>query len=181
MSLVQLRVLVAFLLFVPFLSGCLLMADRQEQATINPEDGSQEITFFSSDTNGATVEEALDIGTQPMLLDVTFRAQVDSGEFVLDVLNGERGDVAFTLKADKQGVSGRAVVMTNDVGDLRWRIRTVNARKGVYNISYQPPPTPTPTPTNTPTAIPTNTPTPTPTATPVPTDTAVPTEATATP
>ncbi|ABX06795.1 hypothetical protein Haur_4163 [Herpetosiphon aurantiacus DSM 785] len=165
-SLTQLRQLLLIGLLAPLLTGCLLMAGRNEQATITAELGSQNVEFVSSDTNGEAVLQALDIGTLPMLLDVTFNAQVASGELVIEVLSGEQANVAFTVVASAEGSSQRGIVMSNDVGDLQYRVRSTNARNGIYRISYQPPPTPTPTLTPSPTwtLTPSTTPTVEPTA-----------------
>ncbi|KPL85318.1 hypothetical protein [Herpetosiphon geysericola] len=160
-TLTHIRQMILIGLLAPLLTGCLLMAGRNEQATITADLGSQNIEFVSSDTNGEAVLQALDIGTQPMLLDVTFNAKVDSGELVLEVLSGEQANVAFTLVASAEGSSQRGIVMSNDVGDLQYRVKSTNARNGSYRISYQPPPTPTFTPTPSPTWTPTPSETPT--------------------
>ncbi len=163
-SLPQLRQLLLIGLLAPLLTGCLLMAGRNEQATITADFGSQNIEFVSSDTNGEAVLQALDIGTQPMLLDVTFNAQVASGELVIEVLSGEDANLAFTVVASAEGSSQRGIVMSNDVGDVQYRVRATNARNGIYRINYQPPPTPTPSPSPTWTPTPSPTPTVEPTA-----------------
>ncbi len=160
-TLTHIRQMLLIGLLAPLLTGCLLMAGRNEQATITADLGSQNVEFVSSDTNGEAVLQALDIGSQPMLLDVTFNAKVDSGELVLEVLSGEQANVAFTLVASAEGSSQGGVVMTNDVGDLQYRVKSTNARNGSYRISYQPPPTPTFTPTPSPTWTPTPSATPT--------------------
>ncbi|MFD3166233.1 hypothetical protein [Herpetosiphon sp. NSE202] len=161
-TLTHIRQMLLIGLLAPLLTGCLLMAGRNEQATITADLGSQNVEFVSSDTNGEAVLQALDIGTQPMTLDVTFNAKVDSGELVIEVLSGEQANVAFSLVASAEGSSQRGIVQSNDVGDLQYRVKSTNARNGSYRISYQPPPTPTFTPTPSPTW------TPTPSETPVP-------------
>jgi len=168
----KLRLLIATVVLGPFLAGCLLITARTEEATQTaPNDGSHKVTFYSSDTNGAALEQSLDLDTTALRVQVTFNARVESGELHIEVLNGETGAVAFTVEGTKEGSSGTGIVRTNDVGDLRFRLRTTNARNGEYSISYVPPPTPTPLPTDTPT----------PTATPTSTPTFEPLEATATP
>ncbi len=179
----KLRLLIAVVVLGPFLAGCLLMTARTEETTQTPSDGTQKVTFYSSDTNGVALDQLLELGTTALRVQVTFYAKVDSGELHIEVLNGENGELAFTLDGTKAGSSGTGIVRTTDVGDLRYRLRTTNARNGEYSISYVPPPTPTPTPRPTSTPPPTNTPTST--STPTATSTNTPTlsllEATATP
>lgn len=171
LALGQLRLLIACIVLGPGLAGCLLVAARTEEGTQTPSRGAQRVTFFSSDTNGESVEQVLELSTTAVRIQVTFMAKVESGELRIEVLNGETGEVAFTVEGTKQGSTGVGIVRTTDVGDLRYRLRTTNARNGEYSISYVPPPTPTPTPLPTSTIVPTATRTATPTAT----------EATATP
>ena len=168
-SLLLLRFIVACLVLGPTLTGCLLMSDRLEQSTITPENGSQMVSFYSSDTNGEAVDQKLELSTAAQRVEVTFSARVQSGELHIEVLNGQEGNVVLTLDGTKSGASVTGIVRTNDVGDLRYRVRTSNARNGEYRISYVPPPTPTPTPPPTTTPQPTATPTATPTDTPEPT------------
>jgi hypothetical protein len=179
----KLRLLIACVALGPFMAGCLLMTARTEESTQTATDGSQTVTFYSSDTNGEALEQSLDLGERQMRVQVTFNAKVDSGELHIEVLNGQDRELAFTVEGSKAGSSGTGIVRTDDVGHLRYRLRTTNARNGAYSFSYMPPPTPTPTPTPTSTPQPTDTPTPTATPTSTPTDT--PTlpvvEATATP
>lgn len=168
-SLLILRFAIACLVLGPALTGCLLMSDRAEQRTITPENGSQVVTFYSSDSNGEAVEQLLELGNAAERVEVTFSARVEAGELRIEVLNGQEGAVALTLDATKAGASVTGIIRTNDVGDLRYRVRTSNARNGEYRIRYVPPPTPTPTPPPTTTPQPTATPTATPTDTPQPT------------
>jgi hypothetical protein len=165
-SLLILRMVIACLVLGPTLTGCLLMSDRAEQSTITPENGSQVVSFYSSDTNGSAVEQKLELSTSAERVEVTFSARVEAGELRIEVLNGQEGEVVLTLDATKEGASVTGIVRTNDVGDLRYRLRTSNARNGEYRIRYVPPPTPTPTPPPTTTPQPTATPVPTATATP---------------
>ena len=181
-SLLQLRLFIFCVVLGPWLAGCVLMSDRAEQRTITPTNGNQRISFYSSDSNCEAAEQVLEIDTTAARVDVTFSARVEVGELRIEVLNGDDGNVAFTLEGTKDGASASGIVRTNDVGDLRYRLFTRNARNGEYSIRYIPPPTPTPTPSPTTTPQPTNTSTPSPTATATDTPTSAPTvDLTATP
>ena len=168
---------VLVLSFLVLLGGCFLQAAREE--TLVPIDtGGMEhqITFYRSDTTGEWVQQAIDLGTSAQMVEVNVFAQVKEGDLEVQILEANDDREAFTVKADADGEQAGQVVRTDDVGNLQYRVRALNAFNGSYTIRYTPPPTPTPTPTPLPTA--TSTPTPLPTATPLP---ATPTAATVVP
>lgn len=150
--------LAAALLLAPLLSGCLITAGESVKTGSLPTGGTEHrVSFYRTDTNGALVEEHIDVTDRPALFSVMVSARVTRGSLRLVMLNGNNETVAFELEATSEGVFEEAVVQTNDVGDLRYRIEALNAFDGEYAITWSPPPTPTPVPTATPTPEPTPT------------------------
>jgi hypothetical protein len=116
------------------LSGCLLTSGERPSMDALPDGGNVSTTFV-----GATgsAERTVETGANGATMNAIVIVQAERGELRLELLNPD-GNVALSVKArpDEQ-VAKRGPVLTDEQGQLRYRVIAQGARNGGYQVLYQ--------------------------------------------
>jgi hypothetical protein len=140
--------LVIVLVLFP-LAGCYLASgERMIPETLSPDGiGQTSAQFVNAD--GTTEREIL-VGQPAILVELDVAASAEWGELILEFLAPD-GSTMLTVES-RYGRAGRgsAIVVSDEAGQVRYRVTSREARNGSYTIRYRTQAVPTPTPAATP-------------------------------
>jgi hypothetical protein len=116
------------------LTGCLLTSGERPSMDALPDGGNVSSTFVGADGNA---ERTVDTGANGAIMNAIVIVQAERGELRIELLNPD-GNVAFAVQArpDEQ-VTRRGDVLTDEQGQLRYRVIAQGARNGGYQVLYQ--------------------------------------------
>jgi hypothetical protein len=117
------------------LSGCLLTSGGETVSDLRPDGGNISVQFVSADGEELRTLPTSNASSE---VSVTVFVSAETGELRIDILNPD-GAVAFSTQSRPgQGITRTGRAQTNANGELQYRIVARNARKGNYEVFYQP-------------------------------------------
>lgn len=124
----------SWVLCVPLLTGCLLVSGGQPSADRADDAGNVSLQFVSAD--GTEVREVIAADSATKLL-VTVFARAEQGQLRIEILDPQ-GSATLVIEGTPEEQVARATVATDENGILRYRVKATGARRGSYQILYQP-------------------------------------------
>ncbi len=116
------------------LNGCMLSSGRQISADIQREAGNTRVSFLSAEGEDLV---SLPVSTGFTNYEVISIVTVESGELQLDVYDGS-GVAAISIQGrPSQQVTRSAKLVTNEQGQLQYRVTARGARNGGFQILYR--------------------------------------------
>jgi hypothetical protein len=119
---------------MPLLAGCLLLSGAQQSADRAEDAGNVSVQFVSAE--GTEVREVTVADAATNLL-VTVFARSEQGQLRIEILDPQ-GSATLVIEGTPEEQVARATVATDDNGVLRYRIKATGARRGGFQILYQP-------------------------------------------
>ena len=130
----SLRRLFVVVCCVPVLAGCLLMSGAQQSADRAEDAGNVSVQFVSAE---GTEERTVTAADGETTLLVTVFARSEQGQLRIEVLDPQ-GSATLVIEGTPEEQVARATVATDANGVLRYRVRATGARRGSFQILYQP-------------------------------------------
>ena len=121
-------------LFSVLLSGCLLVSGERSSSDSQPAGGNFTTSFVGADGQD---ERTIDTGAAGATLRVFVIVKVERGELRVEMLNPDGAVVFSTQARPDQSTTRTGSVVTDDQGQLRYRVTTRGARNGSYQVLYQ--------------------------------------------
>lgn len=116
------------------LPGCMLSSGRQISTDIQQQAGNTRVSFLSAEGEELV---SLPVSTKFTNYEVIAIVTVESGELQLDVYDGS-GIAAISIQGrPSQQVTRSAKLVTNEQGQLRYRVTARGARNGGFQILYR--------------------------------------------
>ncbi|CAA9292074.1 MAG: hypothetical protein AVDCRST_MAG93-3978 [uncultured Chloroflexia bacterium] len=128
------RHVLTWMLCVPLLAGCLLLSGAQQSADRAEDAGNVSVQFVSAEGTEVREVTVADAATNVL---VTVFARSEQGQLRIEILDPQ-GSATLVIEGTPEEQVARATVATDDNGVLRYRIKATGARRGGFQILYQP-------------------------------------------
>lgn len=116
------------------LSGCMLISGAQTSTDAQPIGGNTSVSFVGAE---GFREYTLQTGAVKATMNVIILMTLQEGELQLELLDPEGSVVMVVRGRPDQSISRSGTIVTDDRGDLRYRVVARGARNGMFQVLYQ--------------------------------------------